>query len=91
VQLRDPIAVQFEATITIGKGGRIITTFAQVPDLPVTKFTLSFHGGRYGALALNRNLCKKGLRLPATFRGHNGKKVSQRPLMTRRGCPKRHR
>jgi hypothetical protein len=88
IALRDPIAIQFDGIVTVGKGGRIATTFAAVPDLPVTKFVLRFHGGRYGALATNRNLCRTALRLPAKFAGHNGKTAQQRPRMTVRGCPK---
>lgn len=91
VQLRTPIALQFEGTITIDKAGRITTTFRQVPDLPVTVFRLRFHGGAAGALTTTRNLCRKpALRLAVAFRGQNGKLVRQRPKIVLRGCP-RHR
>lgn len=91
VALRNPIAIQFEGIVTVGKGGRIATNFRQVPDLPVTKFVLRFHGGRYGALAATRNLCKGRLALPTKFRGQNGKVRTQRPRIVVRGCPRRSR
>jgi hypothetical protein len=89
VQLRTPIALQFDGIVTVGRGGRIATTFDPVPDLPVTRFVLKFRGGPYGPLAATRNLCRAKLRLPASFRAHNGKAVSQRPRIAIRGCPKR--
>ncbi len=90
VQLRDPIAIQFEAIVTIDKRGFVTTTFPAVPDLPVTTFTLKFHSGRYGALSATKNLCKaKALRLPARFTGQNGAVVKSRTRIQVKGCAKR--
>ncbi len=86
VQFRNPVALQLEGIVNIGKGGGIGTTFAVVPDLPITRFTLRFHGGAYGALALTKNICRRALRLPATFDGQNGRTVKTRPRMAVRGC-----
>ena len=86
VQFRSPVALNLEASINIGKGGGIGTTFPVVPDLPITRFTLRFHGGPYGALALTKNVCRRALRLPATFVGQNGRTVKARPRMAVRGC-----
>ncbi|MGB2710293.1 MAG: hypothetical protein WBC33_02165, partial [Conexibacter sp.] len=93
VQLRDPIAIAFEGIVTVGKRGRIATTFDPVPDLPVTSFTLRFHDGAYGALAATRPLCKRkrALRLPAVFNGQNGTKVNTRPRIAIKGCLKPRR
>jgi hypothetical protein len=90
VQLRTPIAITFTGFVNIGKDGRIGTTFNPVPDLPITRFSLAFHGGRYGALAANRNLCRGTLRLPTQFTGANGKSLKTRPKIKLVGCPKRH-
>ncbi|HEU4702134.1 MAG TPA: hypothetical protein VFS37_06585 [Conexibacter sp.] len=86
VQFRSPIAFQLEGKVNIGKRGGIGTTFPVVPDLPITRFTLRFHGGAYGALALTRNICRRALRLPASFSGHNGRTVKLRPRIAVRGC-----
>jgi hypothetical protein len=96
VQFRSPIAFQLEGIVNIGKRGGIGTTFPVVPDLPVTRFTLRFHGGAYGPLALTRNICHRALRLPTRFTGQNGRTVKLRPRIAVRGCkgaraPKRHR
>lgn len=99
VQFRNPIALQLEGIVKIGRRGGIATTFPVVPDLPITRFTLRFHGGAYGALALTRNICKargrRALRLPARFDGQNGRTVKARPRIAVRGCrgaraPRRH-
>lgn len=89
VQLRDPIRIQFEGIVTVGKRGRISTTFETVPDLPVTSFTLKFHSGRYGALTATKSLCRaKGLRLPYRFAGQNGARVNARSKIQIKGCAK---
>src|SRR6185312_7323457 len=43
------------------KHARIRTTFDQVPDAPVSKFTLDLYGGKRGLLVNSRNLCAKAL------------------------------
>lgn len=86
VQLRTPVALTLEGVVKIGRRGGIATTFPVVPDLPVTRFVLRFHGGPYGALALTRNICRRALRLPASFTGQNGRTVKTRPRIAVRGC-----
>jgi hypothetical protein len=78
--------------------GRIRSTFDTVPDVPVSKFTLSLRGGPKGLLVNSRNLCpkhRKGgrkrakpLRFLARFKAQNGKKANMRPKL-RTPC-KRH-
>ncbi len=86
--------------------GRIRNTFDVVPDVPVSKFTLTVRGGPNGLLINSRNLCPrkraggKGaakkprvpLRALARFKGQNGKKANMRPkLRTPCGTHGRHR
>jgi hypothetical protein len=91
VQFRSPVALTLEGIVNIGRGGGIGTTFPVVPDLPITRFTLRFHGGAYGALALTRNICRarrgrRALRLPSSFQGQNGRATKLSPRMAVRGC-----
>jgi hypothetical protein len=86
VALRTPVALQFEGIVKVGRGGAIATTFPLLPDLPLTKFTLRFRGGRYGALEATRNLCRGRLGMPARFDGQNGKVAKARPRIAVRGC-----
>ncbi len=91
VQLRGQLSIDLTGQIKIGKGNKIATTFGTVPDLPVTKFSLSFHSGRYGIIGANTNLCARQLFAPTDFKGQNGKSSSQRVKITVNGCAKKHR
>jgi hypothetical protein len=91
VQLRGPLSIDLTGQIKIGSGNKIATTFGTVPDLPVTKFSLSFHSGRYGIVGANTNLCRGRLFAPTEFHGQNGKKSKQRPQITVNGCAKKGR
>lgn len=91
VQLRGPLSLDMTGNIKIGKGNKIATTFGTVPDLPVTKFSLSFHSGKYGIVAANANLCARKLFAPTELRGQNGKKVKDRPQITVNGCAKKQK
>jgi hypothetical protein len=83
--------------------GRIRNTFGAVPDVPVSKFTLTLRGGPRGLLVNSRNLCPrrrggKGagkrprvpLRALVRLGGQNGKKDNSRPKL-RAPCAKKHR
>lgn len=60
---------------------RIRTTFATVPDAPVSKFTLSLDGGQKGLLQNSANLCKAPRHLNVKLNGQNGKAVEENPLL----------
>jgi hypothetical protein len=51
---------------------RVRTTFAQVPDAPVSKFVLDLSGGDKGLLQNSANLCRPGDPARITFSGQNG-------------------
>jgi hypothetical protein len=57
----------------------IRTTFASVPDAPVSKFTLEMAGGKKGLLVNSVNLCKGTHRATALFTGQNGKQYEMAP------------
>jgi hypothetical protein len=61
--------------------GRIRTTFDQVPDAPVSKFTLNLKGGKQGLLVNNRNLCAKVLKADVQMSGQNGRAHNTRPVV----------
>ena len=61
--------------------GGIRTTFATVPDVPVSKFTLTVRGGRRGLLVNSLNLCRAPVRAIVRIRGQNGKKANRRSTL----------
>lgn len=65
---------------------RLRTTFATVPDAPVSKFTLKLAGGKRGLLQLSRNLCKSDLRIAVKMRAQNGRVQTVAPR-AKTGCP----
>jgi len=67
------------------KRSRLRTTFAQVPDAPVSKFELSLFGGKRGLLVNNRNLCEGKIRTKLALTGQNGLRHLTTPLL-KAGC-----
>jgi hypothetical protein len=57
--------------------GRLRTTFATVPDAPVTKFTLSLDGGKKGLLVNSANICSASQAALAQLGGQNGASDNQ--------------
>jgi hypothetical protein len=70
--------------------GRLQTTFASVPDAPVSSFELNLLGGKHGLLENNTNLCAKKRFARVELTGHNGAPYNSDRLVTVAGC-KKHR
>jgi hypothetical protein len=66
---------------SVGKEGRIRNTFEEVPDAPVTKFTLEMQGGAKGLLVNSTNLCTRPKRALSHFTGQNGKAYDTKPVL----------
>ncbi len=67
---------------------RLRTRFFNVPDVPVTKFTLNLKGGKQGPLENNRDLCRRPLRANLLLRAHNGKLRESHPVV-KTSCKKK--
>jgi hypothetical protein len=59
-------------------GGGIRTTFEGIPDVPVSKFTLSMKGGDKGLLINSTDLCAAHPAALVTMVGQNGKRVDSK-------------
>ena len=85
VALRGEIAVNLIGESNTTKSGRLVNTFDEVPDAPVSRFNLNIAGGSNGILAVTRtrrsriNLCKRPNRhiADADMDGHNGKRYDR--------------
>jgi hypothetical protein len=84
--LEGQIPVVLVGYIDSKKGG-LRTTFARVPDAPVSKFVLDMQGGKKGLLENSTNICRSPQRAKARFAGHNGKVFESAPVLQVR-CPK---
>ena len=80
VSLQGIVDIDVSSRIDSHKGG-IRSTFAAVPDAPLSKFVLRMKGGRKGLIVNSRNLCAGKSRVKARFVGQNGKVRSLRPLL----------
>jgi hypothetical protein len=63
------------------KGKRIRTTFANVPDAPVSRFELNLVGGKKGLLVFNRNICRQTQRARLALGGQNGRPFLSEPAI----------
>jgi hypothetical protein len=82
VALRSEIAVNLKGTSNV-KRGKLVTTFANVPDAPISKFNLKIRGGRHGILTITRtaraaiDVCARRQIGVADFRGQNGRRYDR--------------
>jgi hypothetical protein len=96
VALRGEIAVNLKGESSTTKSGRLVNTFASVPDAPISEFDLNINGGNNGILAVTRtrkakiNICAKPKShvAAAELDGHNGK-ASDRDVRFKTPCAKK--
>ena len=89
VALRGEISINLRGESSTTKAGRLVNTFAGVPDAPVSKFNLNLKGGKRGILAVTQtrrgriNLCSKPKShvADADMDGHNGKRFDRNVRM----------
>lgn len=90
----DGVRVDQTASIFIAKSGVTSSTFANVPDVPLTSFELNLPEGPHSALAAvlpvkaQGSLCGSALTMPTTITGQNGKQVKQTIKIAVSGCPR---
>jgi hypothetical protein len=88
------VRLDLTGNINIAKGGITSSTFASVPDAPVTTFDFSLPEGPHSALATNLpakakgDLCGTTLLMPTTIVGQNGAQIKQSTRISVTGCPK---
>jgi hypothetical protein len=86
--LHGQVNIVLDGKIDTFKGG-IRTTFANVPDVPVSKFVLNLPGGKHGLLQASTNLCAKPVKGVIGLVGQNGKKAN-RQVRIQTPCKHRH-
>jgi hypothetical protein len=78
--LRGQVEIQLHGVIKSVKGGRIRSTFSPIPDVPVSKFTLTMQGGKKGLIQNSRNLCTHRYFSKLNFLAQNGKHLVKKKL-----------
>lgn len=87
--LKGQVDIDLDGRIDSFKGG-IRTTFARIPDLPVSKFVLVLPGGKHGLLQASTNLCAKPVKGIIRLVGQNSRK-SHRHVTIQTPCKKKHK
>ncbi len=68
------------------KKGITSSTFASIPDVPVSSFALNLPIGPHSALAANGNLCKGKLMMPTTITAQNGARIKRNTRISVTRC-----
>jgi hypothetical protein len=90
----EDVRLELTGSINIAKGGITSSTFAEVPDAPVTNFEFKLPEGPHSALATNLSTKAKGdfcgttLLVPTVLLGQNGLRITHNTKVTVSGCPK---
>jgi hypothetical protein len=77
--LRGEIAINLKGTSSVTSNGRLVNTFATVPDAPITQFNLNLAGGKRGILVVtdsargHLNICRGPQTAQISMDGQNGK------------------
>ncbi len=66
--------------------GVTTSTFASIPDVPVSSFVLSLPTGPNSALASNGAFCNQTLVMPTTITAQSGKQIKQNTNIAVAGC-----
>jgi hypothetical protein len=94
VALRGEIAINLRGESSTTNDGKLVNTFDNVPDAPVSSFNLNIQGGNTGILAVTRtrrgkiNLCAGRHTAEADIDGHNSRR-SDLDIGMKMPCSKR--
>lgn len=83
----DGVRVILVGNTNIAKGGITTSSFAAIPDAPVSSFAVDLPMGSSSALAANGKLCRQPLLMPTTITAQSGAQIKQTTRIAVSGCP----
>ena len=88
------VTVELVGNTSISKAGITTSTFATVPDVPISSFEVNLPQGPHSALTENLparskgSFCSSKLAMPTTITAQNGLQIKQSTKIAVSGCPK---
>jgi len=81
-----PLGITVVGQISLDKKGRLVNTFDNLPDTPLSNFELSFNGGTSGILSTSADLCTGSPQGEGQFLGHSGATATATATLKVEGC-----
>jgi hypothetical protein len=84
----DGVTIDITASSAVDSLGRLVTTFDQLPDAPISTFQLTIDGGKHGIIAVSGNpgICDRSKVVDTQFTGQNGKVLETPVTASIDGC-----
>lgn len=81
------VKIDLRANSEVDDDGRLVTTFENLPDVPLSSFELNLTGGKHGILVVSStNMCATAQYTDNVFTGQSGKRyISEAAMAT--ACP----
>jgi hypothetical protein len=82
------VTIDLNASSSVDRLSRLVTTFDNVPDAPIRSFDLRITGGKHGIIVVSGKpgTCDRDKTIDARFTGQNGKTLETSPAATVSGC-----
>ena len=72
------------ARIDATRGGGLRASFENVPDVPISKLSMTLSGGKTGLIKNGRNVCARANKAAVLLGGQNGKTINASPVVAKR-------
>lgn len=80
------VAVDLHADSDVDAKKQLVTTFTDIPDVPIRDFKLRINNGKHGILEATNDVCGAQKSTTVVFTGHNGGKTQRNLRFTAPDC-----
>jgi hypothetical protein len=72
------VKLNIRGTTAVSPKSKLVTTFAGIPDAPISRFDLQIAGGKRGILVATRGVCGRSRVARLSLEAHSGKRLGKR-------------